>query len=57
MTSGPGGAGQDLSEEEQRKLRRENGGQAFNLNNLGDPGERFETDQFITTHLCSPQRT
>ena len=52
--AGGGGPGQGLSEAEQRRLRRENGGQAFDLQNLGKPGERFETDQFITAQLSFP---
>jgi ABC-type antimicrobial peptide transport system permease subunit len=50
-----GGSDQGLSDAEQQRLRRENGAQAFSLDNLGEPGERFETDDFITTQLSFPE--
>jgi ABC-type antimicrobial peptide transport system permease subunit len=37
-----------LSEEERRQLREENGGGRFGLRDLGDPGERFSRDDFVS---------
>ena len=51
---GPGGPG-GLSEKEQRQLRRENGGGRVGLSNLGDPGEKFSRDNFMTTQLSFPE--
>ena len=46
----------DLSEEEQRQLRRENGGGRFGLNDLGAAGEKFSRTNFMsTTELSFPQ--
>ena len=51
---GPGAFG-NLSEEEQRQLRRENGGGRFGLNDLGEAGERFSRTNFMsTTELSFP---
>jgi putative ABC transport system permease protein len=51
---GPGPFG-NLSEEEQQRLRRENGGGRFGLNDLGEPGEKFSRTNFIsTTQLSFP---
>jgi putative ABC transport system permease protein len=53
--AGPGAFG-SLSEEEQRRLRRENGGGRFGLNDLGEAGERFSRTNFIsTTQLSFPE--
>ncbi len=54
FTPGSGGPPQ-LSAKEQRELRRENGGVRFGLQNLGNPGEHFSTDNFITTDLSFPE--
>jgi ABC-type antimicrobial peptide transport system permease subunit len=53
--AGPGGPPQ-LSAKEQRQLRKENGGVQFGLQRLGDPGERFSDDNFITTDLSFPEK-
>jgi ABC-type antimicrobial peptide transport system permease subunit len=50
----PGSPGAGLSAKEQRQLERENGGARFGLQNLGDPGERFEDDNFMSTDLSFP---
>jgi ABC-type antimicrobial peptide transport system permease subunit len=52
--AGPGGPPQ-LSAKEQEQLRKENGGARFGLQNLGNPGEHFSTDNFITTDLSFPE--
>ena len=39
---------QQLSDEEREQLRRENGGGRFGLQNLGDPGEKFSRDTFVS---------
>jgi ABC-type antimicrobial peptide transport system permease subunit len=52
---GPGAFG-NLSEEEQRQLRRENGGGRFGLNDLGEAGERFSRTNFMSlTELSFPE--
>jgi putative ABC transport system permease protein len=43
--------GQGLSKKDQRELQRENGGGNFDLNELGKPGQHFNTTQFMTTDL------
>lgn len=50
--SGPGGFS-TLSEEERRRLREENGGGRFGLRNLGEPGEAFSSDRFVSTAQLS----
>jgi ABC-type antimicrobial peptide transport system permease subunit len=52
------GAGPDagLSAKEQKQLEKENGDPGVAFDRLGDPGERFETDRFITTDLSFPAR-
>jgi putative ABC transport system permease protein len=42
-----------LSDEERDQLRRENGGGRFGLQNLGDPGEKFSRDTFVSTAQLS----
>ena len=42
-----------LSEEERDQLRRENGGGRFGLQNLGDPGEKFSRDTFVSNAQLS----
>jgi ABC-type antimicrobial peptide transport system permease subunit len=45
-----------LSEEEQRQLQRENEehNRQFNFGELGEPGERFSEDSFLSTRLSFP---
>jgi len=50
--SGSGGF-PSLSEEERRQLQGENGGGRFGLGNLGEPGDRFSRDQFVSTAQLS----
>jgi putative ABC transport system permease protein len=42
-----------LSEREQEQLREENGGGRFGLHNLGEPGEKFSRDDFVSTSSLS----
>jgi ABC-type antimicrobial peptide transport system permease subunit len=53
---GGGGAFGQLSEREQRELQRENKehNQQFNFAELGEPGERFSRDSFLSTELSFP---
>lgn len=45
----------ELSEAERKKLEKEGAGPPqIDFNDLGDPGEEFETDQFVTTDLSFP---
>lgn len=44
---------QQLSDEEREQLREENGGGRFGLQNLGEPGERFSRDTFVSTAQLS----
>lgn len=56
QTSGGGqgfGPGAGLSSEERAQLRAENGGARLALRNLGDPGESFSTDNFVSTAQLS----
>jgi putative ABC transport system permease protein len=50
--SGNGPFGQ-LSDEEREQLQRENGGGRFGLQNLGEPGEKFSRDTFVSTAQLS----
>jgi putative ABC transport system permease protein len=50
---GPGGPFGNLSEEEQRRLREENGAARVRLDDLGEPGERFTRTNFVTTTQLS----
>jgi putative ABC transport system permease protein len=53
--AGPGPFG-NLSEQEQERLRRENGGGRFGLEDLGDPGEKFTRTNFVSmTQLSFPE--
>lgn len=45
--------GGGLSESERKKLQEENGPGRFNLNDLGDPGDKFSTEQFASTQQLS----
>ena len=42
-----------LSDEERDQLRSENGGGRFGLQNLGEPGEKFSRDTFVSTAQLS----
>jgi len=42
-----------LSDEEEQQLRAENGGGRFGLRNLGEPGEKFSRDDFVSTAQLS----
>lgn len=44
---------QQLSDEERDQLRRENGGGRFGLQNLGEPGEKFARDTFVSNAQLS----
>src|ERR671914_372101 len=53
--AGPAGPFGQLSRREQRQLERENDNAlGFDLAELGEPGERFSTDRFLTTELSFP---
>jgi len=43
----------NLSEAERRQLQEENGGGRFGLRNLGEPGEKFARDDFVSTAQLS----
>jgi ABC-type antimicrobial peptide transport system permease subunit len=43
----------NLSEDERRQLREENGGGRFGLRALGEPGTRFSRDDFVSTAQLS----
>jgi ABC-type antimicrobial peptide transport system permease subunit len=55
---GGGGSGSfgNLSAQEREQLQKENGGARVGLANLGDPGEKFETDNFVTQQLSFSER-
>lgn len=42
-----------LSDDERRQLQEENGGARLGLRGLGDPGEQFSTDNFVSTAQLS----
>ena len=49
------GGPQQLSVAERRRLRKEGAGPPqIDFSDLGDPGEKFSTDQFVTTDLSFP---
>lgn len=48
-----GGGFPQLSDEERRRLRDENGGARLGLRDLGEPGERFAQDTFVSTAQLS----
>src|SRR5918996_4749161 len=50
------GPGAGLSAKEQRQLEKENGTARVGLENLGEPGERFEQENLVTTELSFPER-
>jgi len=49
------GPGAGLSASEQRKLEKENGAARFGLTDLGEPGDRFRDQQFVTSELSFPE--
>lgn len=49
------GPGAGLSPSEQRKLERENGGARIGLTDVGEPGERFHRQDFVTQELSFPE--
>lgn len=53
---GGGGPFGNLSAKEREQLQKENGGARVGLANLGDPGEKFETDNFVTQQLSFSER-
>jgi ABC-type antimicrobial peptide transport system permease subunit len=57
LSSDDGGLPQ-LSEQEREQLREENGGGRFGLRDLGEPGERFSRDDFVSNaQLSMPSST
>ena len=48
-----GGGFPQLSAEERQQLQEENGGGRFGLRNLGEPGEKFSRDDFVSTSQLS----
>jgi ABC-type antimicrobial peptide transport system permease subunit len=46
----------NLSAKERAQLEEENGSARVGLANLGDPGEKFETDNFVTQQLSFSER-
>jgi len=48
-----GGGFPQLSDKERRQLQEENGGGRFGLRNLGEPGERFSQDTFVSASQLS----
>jgi len=53
LSSSDQGGFPNLSEGEQQQLREENGGGRFGLNNLGEPGDKFSRDDFVSTAQLS----
>jgi putative ABC transport system permease protein len=53
---GAGGPFGQLPERERRQLQRENKShtQSFNYSDLGEPGERFSRDEFLSSELSFP---
>lgn len=50
------GPGAELSAKEQRQLERENGGGRVALTDVGEPGERFTDQNFMSPNLSFPER-
>src|SRR4029453_13000803 len=48
-----GGGFPQLSDEELQQLEKENGGGRFGLRNLGEPGDKFSRDDFVSTSQLS----
>ncbi len=55
ISAGPGPGG-GLSASEQKQLEKENGGIGLDLAAQGKPGEKFTTNEFVTTDLSFPER-
>ncbi|HEU5207068.1 MAG TPA: ABC transporter permease [Gaiellaceae bacterium] len=53
LSPSEGGAFPQLSEDERKQLEQENGGGRFGLRNLGEPGEKFSRDDFVSTAQLS----
>jgi ABC-type lipoprotein export system ATPase subunit len=53
LTPSAGGAFPQLSDRERRQLERENGGGRLALTNLGEPGDRFSRDTFVSATQLS----
>jgi putative ABC transport system permease protein len=53
QTFGGGQGGPRLSDSERERLRGENGPTRFGLQDLGDPGDKFSTEQFVSTQQLS----
>ncbi len=56
LQGGGGDPFANLSAEERAQLQAENDGARVSLTNLGDPGEKFSTDTFVTQQLSFSQR-
>ena len=59
VSGGGGGGGNpfaNLSAKERAQLQEENGSARVGLANLGDPGEKFSTDNFVTQQLSFSER-
>jgi ABC-type lipoprotein release transport system permease subunit len=54
---GGGGPFGGLSEAEREQLQEENGGARLDLQDVGEPGERFSETSFMTTQLSFPAST
>ena len=50
------GPGAQLSTSEQKQLEKENGTIGLDFSDQGDPGDKFKTNQFMTTDLSFPER-
>ena len=48
-----GGGFPQLSDKERQQLQEENGGGRFGLRNLGEPGEKFSRDDFVSAAQLS----
>jgi putative ABC transport system permease protein len=53
LSPSQGGGFPQLSDEERQQLRTENGGGRFGLRNLGNPGDSFSRDDFVSTAQLS----
>jgi ABC-type antimicrobial peptide transport system permease subunit len=53
VDGGGGGLFGNLSQEEQERLREENGGGRLRLDDLGEPGDSFKRTDFVTTTQLS----
>jgi putative ABC transport system permease protein len=48
-----GGGGPQISKSERDQLQKENGGGRFGLSDLGNPGDKFSTEQFVSAQQLS----